>query len=227
MKVLNVKIDSNQQLATTILRTIERLVCDHSSAVKDGWRAIIEMQCYYEDDPYFRLDVQSNRGGGNYAEAKMAMLDNFGDLPATGLEDPKHFVECINQFFDGFPDASTIHEIVCRISVLDYIEQMPKDVAEFLREHGLTSYKGAIRVPYEILVSTEQGSIGTETGEIRIAFSGAEEWQDLFFATEILAELQQALNKFWECDQIWFNLRDLQADPRTEMWLKLLGVQEA
>ncbi len=227
MKVLNAKIGSNQKLSTDLLRTIEQLVCVHSSAVKDGWRAIIELESDNECAPYFRLDVQSNRGGGNYAEAKMAMLKRFERLPATGLEDPDDLAARFRLAFEGCPEARRIESALNKISVLDYIEQMPKKTAELLREYGLTSYKGAIRVPYEILVSTEQGSIDTETGEIRIAFSGAEEWQDLFFATEILAELQQALNKFWECDQIWFNLRDLQADPQTEMWLKLLGVQEA
>lgn len=224
---LNIHIENNSKLSTVMLRNIERLVCAYDASVADGWRAIIEMQCNGEDHPYFLLDVQSNRGGGNYAEAKMAMLKHFDDLPATGLDDTKDFVKRIRPVFDGLPNAQTIDLALSRISALDYIEQMPKETAEFLREHGLTSYKGAIRVPYEILVSTEEGKIDPTSGEIRIAFSGAEEWQDMFFATDILAELQQSLNELWEHDQIWLNLRGLRANHQTAMWLKLLGIREA
>lgn len=229
MNILNSNIENNQKLSTAVLRNIERLACDHKYAVEDGWRAIIEMQCEGEDHPYFQLDIQSNRGGGNYAEAKMQMLKRFPDLAATGLESPSDFAGRIRPYFDDRPDDQKVpfaDVAMNKIAALEYIEQMPKGTAEFLREHGLTSYKGAIRVPYEILVSTEHG-IDRTNGEIRIAFSGAEEWQDMFFTMDILADLRQSLNELWEYDQIWFNLRSLEADPQTKMWLNLLGIHEA
>ncbi len=227
---LNIHIENNSKLSTVMLRNIERLVCAYDASVADGWRAIIEMQCNGEDHPYFLLDVQSNRGGGNYAEVKMAMLKRFGDLAATGLDSVGTFLDRITPVLKNRPNGQEIPYMdvaLNRIAGLDYIEQMPKGTAEFLREHGLTSYKGAIRVPYEILVSTEEGKIDPTSGEIRIAFSGAEEWQDMFFATDILAELQQSLNELWEHDQIWLNLRGLRANHQTAMWLKLLGIREA
>ena len=227
---LNIHIENNSKLSTVMLRNIERLVCAYDASVADGWRAIIEMQCNGEDHPYFLLDVQSNRGGGNYAEVKMAMLKRFGDLAATGLDSVGTFLDRITPVLKDQPEGQEIpyaDAALTKIAGLEYIEQMPKGTAEFLREHGLTSYKGAIRVPYEILVSTEEGKIDPTSGEIRIAFSGAEEWQDMFFATDILAELQQSLNELWEHDQIWLNLRGLRANHQTAMWLKLLGIREA
>ena len=94
---LNIHIENNSKLSTVMLRNIERLVCAYDASVADGWRAIIEMQCNGEDHPYFLLDVQSNRGGGNYAEVKMAMLKRFGDLAATvGL--PVHVVRFYEKY---------------------------------------------------------------------------------------------------------------------------------
>lgn len=228
MNILNSNIENNQKLSTATLRNIERLVCAHRCAVEDGWRAIIEMQCEGEEHPYFQLDVQSNRGGGNYAEAKMQMLKLFPDLTATGLESPKEFVARLDQHIEQIPpeQLETFKTVKSNIAKLEYIEQMPRCGAESLRDCGLTSYKGAIRVPYEILVSTKHG-IDRTSGEVRIAFSGAEEWQDVFFTMDILADLRQSLNELWEYDQIWFNLRGLEADPQTKMWLNLLGIREA
>lgn len=230
MNPLHANIENNQKLATTVLRNLEKLACAHSDAVPDGWRAIIEMQCDGDDHPYFQLDIQGNKGGGNYAEAKMAMLKRFPELAATGLETPSAFAERLRPIFENRSEGQEVpfaDVAINKISALEYIEQMPKSTAEFLREHGLTSYKGAIRVPYDILVTTDHGSIERTTGEIRISFSGAEEWQDLFFATDILADLRQSLDELWNYDQIWLNLRGLKADPQTNMWVKLLGIREA
>lgn len=229
MNPLNVNIQNNPKLSTAVLRNLEKLVCNHSDAVSNGWRSIIEMQRDGEDHPYFQLDIQGNKGGGLYAEAKMAMLKRYPDLAATGLENPATFADRIRGFLCDRPEGQQIPFVdvaMNKIAELDYIEQMPKSTAEFLRANGLTSYKGAIRVPYEILVSAEHG-IDRSKGEIRIAFSGAEEWQDLFFATDILADLRQSLDELWDYDQIWLNLRGLEADPQTKMWLKLLGICEA
>lgn len=236
MNILKSSIENNQKLSTATLRSIERLVCVHGYTVEDGWRAIIEMQCEGEEHPYFQLDVQSNRSGGDYAEAKMQMLKHFPDLTATGLESPKEFVARLDQHIEQIPpeQLETFKAVKSNIAKLEHIEQMRRCDAESLRDCGLTSYKGAIRVPYETLVSTKHG-IDRASGEVRIAFNGAEEWQDtfskewqdVFFTMDILADLRQSLNELWEYDQIWFNLRGLEADPQTKMWLNLLGIREA
>lgn len=251
MKILEFYCDDNmamtgdlEKLSAKISRHIEKMTNEYADAVADGWRVIIEM-CSVEEYPhdadrYFYLDVQSDQGGGDYAEAKMSTL-HFSDLAATGLEEPMKFAKWLansTYIFNGGDNGDRFERSIDRICELDYIEQMPRDVAEYLRELGLTSYKGAIRAPYEISITEDDDDHKSERGEIRIAFSGAEEWQDLFFATSILSCVQRTLESDDECliacmqqiepldddssMSIKFDLHGLQDNPQTNMWLKLL-----
>lgn len=227
MKILNANIKDHTALSTDLLRGLEDIACTSSDSFKDGWRAIIKLQAEDRTEPYFVLDVQSNRGGGDYAEVKMRMLEQFPDLPATGLESPEHFASRLSKFIGNIPlsDQEALKCVKDNIAKLDWIEQMPRHAAETLRDFDLTSYKGAIRIPYEGLVSADDG-IDDFAGEIRIAFSGAEEWQDMLLCVQLLRNIQRSLLKCWPNDQIWYNLRALQAEPQLKMLLTYLGVDE-
>lgn len=238
MKVLSYYSDCTPSLNAKIMRSIEAIACRHHKVFPDGWRALIELQRENENKPYYALDIQSNKGGGDYAVTKMEMLNHFPNLAATGGSNPDHFYTILNTLTntEHIPDSITA-PILKKLTQLNRLSELNDDYWRILSPYGVTHYYGGIRIPYEILVTEhtegftnrddgEQSVIPT-SGEIRISFSGAKEWEDLFFTLCILADLQNTLNELWSKDQIWYNFRELKADPHIALWIDLLDLREA
>lgn len=116
--------------------------------------------------------------------------------------------------------------IVARLLEADKLTDLSEEDWRSLSPHGLTHWYGGLRIPYDSLV-TEGDSIHNKKGEIRIAFSGAKEWQDVFFALRIFYGIQVIMNELWSSDQIWYNLRNLQEDPVVGFWINNMEVSEA
>jgi len=231
MKVLKYESQCTPQLNTQIMRSIESLVCHHRNVLPEGWRCVIEFERYADDGPYYQLDIQSNQGGGDYAPVKMQMLKHFPKRAATGGDTPTSFCHII----DGRVPNDIAGPILDKLRHLRRLSELDNDYWEILSHYGLTHWYGGIRIPYDILVTESDDTlfasskqvVNSTTGEIRIAFSGAKEWEDTFFAFCIFNDIQNTLDKLWDCDQIWYNLRGLQADPHLEIWLDLLSIREA
>ena len=241
MKVLEYKSQCTPQLNARIMRSIEALVCRHRNILPNGWRCLVEFQRSENDHPYYHLDIQSNQGGGDFAPVKMQMLKHFPERAATGGDTPEDFCKIMEDFRSTKrpPGQYIPDDIVCpiinKLTHMQRLTELDNSYWDILSRYGLTHWYGGIRIPYDILVTEDDDALlaGSEqvvnqtTGEIRISFSGAKEWEDTFLAFYIFGDIQNALNELWDQDQIWYNLRGLQADPHLEIWLDLLGIREA
>lgn len=221
-----------------ILRVIERLACKYRSSLPNGWRAVVKFQRNDEKKPYYHLDLQSNQGGGEYALVKMQMLELFPEIALTGNSTPSE----LREMMESLERRNLApHEVLeaphKQLETCCAATDLFEGHWEKLAKYGLTHWHGGMRIPYDILVTehqlktednpnTTQDIINTK-GEIRIAFSGAKEWQDVFFAVKIFQGIQVILNELWSADQTWYNLRDLKKDLITDFWLTNLGIEEA
>lgn len=228
MKVLHKSIGTLSEPAAGVARLVDELTRDYQASLTEGWTAIIEMQERGRDEPLFWLELQNDQGGGEFARTKLQTLQQFPDLPATGCMQVDELVQRLNRLLDtqemSTADAGRLQAIITSLYKKERITEIPHQTNEGLQKFGLTTYKGAIRVPYAIYHMVEGGHI--EQGEIRIAFSGAKEWQDLMLTVLMLQNFQRGLCRFWDTAHIWFNLSDLNQLPEVAMALHLVDVRE-
>lgn len=213
---------NNPKLNTQIMDSIEYSVCHYRSVLPDGWRCIVKMQDAKDQRPYYTLDLQSDHGGGDYAPIKMQMLEMFPNIAATGGSTLTEFC----QFIHEKVPSNVAQPILSKLERIDRLTELNQDYWTMLSHYGLTHWYGGIRIPYNILTTREQ-SVKNRQGEIRIAFSGAKEWEDTFFAFRTLRDIQKILKTLWPTDQIWYNLRHLKQDCHLGIWLNLLDIREA
>lgn len=248
MKTLNYKIAREhlsengrmklQEVAAQILRMLEHDVCAFDYVLPDGWRCIVKVidnTPIVADNPSYMellyLDVQSNRGGGTYAEAKMNSMEKI-KIFASASRPAKTGGELQFALVEAKVKEDEIHYI-------DYgrLETVSNSTWNWMRDQGVAPWYGGITVPYECLVSMPAGGgcnhgeihyeMKKKTGMIRIAFSGASQEQDLFFALSVLRIMTEKADDIFSTAQAWFNLRGLEEIPAIKMWLQLLGIKEA
>lgn len=229
MKILGSRSNQNEKLFAILMRELAGLVDDYTESLQDGWRLLVEME---DQDSaksvgaFFNLDVQADQGGGDFAATKMNTLKLFPDMAGTGLDTPEGFADRVSNcgLLTG-DQAQAFAKLRRKILLAPRSESLFGSINETLRQDcGLTTYRGGIRVPYT-LISFTDGAAREVRGEIRIAFSGAKEWQDMCMACFVLRDLQQAIQKCWESVQVTYHLAGLQADQQYNMWLKLLGIR--
>lgn len=231
MKIVNFTSQCQPQMNARIMHSIELNVCRYRHNLPSGWRCIVELQHDTDHQPYYALDIQSNQGGGDYAPVKMQMLKAFPERAATGGDTYQDFIKI---FEDRIPRDSAV-SLANKITRAEHLDVLNDDEWRLLAQHDITRWYGGIRIPYDTLATKNHGAcltstnmqvISQHTGEIRIAFSGAKEWQDLFFAFRIFKDIQKILHKYCDQNQIWYNLRQLQSDPNLGFWLNLLKIHE-
>jgi len=220
MKIITYKTEGNSDAKTgVILRTLEHLVCKYAYLVPDGWRFILKMQVAGETKPYYHLDVQSKDGGGDYARAKMSTLEKFPKRAATGGDTLSNLLKAISML-----DYTDYYK---QISELESIDLLTENMWVWLRDEvEFAPCYGGIRIPYEDLI-VEGDEISTEIGEIRIAFSGASQEQDIFFALNIFRALNDSFVEIYPNTQGRLDLSKLEKVPAVKFWLDLLGIREA
>lgn len=218
----------SEQFNTRIMRMIEEVVCRYRGSLPNGWRVIIKLQSDGDDQPFYHLDLMSNARGGDFADVKMGMLERFPELSATGTDSPTDMINRIESLVECqiIPEKTAMYASGILAAEASKLTDLPEDDWWMLSRYGLTHWYGGLRIPYDSLV-TEGDSIHNKKGEIRIAFSGAKEWQDVFFALRIFYGIQVIMNELWSSDQIWYNLRNLQEDPVVGFWINNMEVSEA
>lgn len=223
------------ELNAKILRGIENLVCRYCQILADGWRCCIEFQRSEDVNPYYKLDLQSNAGGGEFAPVKMAMLKRFPKACGTGSISLQAIIHSLKE------DGDIPKALFDRLCALSDVSKLTDDDWEQLKNFGITRWYGGIRIPYDILVTDVKKAemfdeeldevleqkIEETRGEIRITFSGAKEWQDSFFCFCIFERVQSILNSLWSKDQIWYNLREFKNVPALQFWVEALTIAEA
>lgn len=194
------------------MRAISNLVEEYEKALPRGWRAIIELQRANDRGTYYELDVCSEKDAGGAAPTKMQALRVFPDRSHTGYAE----LETLRG------DLHKIHlhednpELFAEISRCGCVHDIPISLYQKVEDAcGISLWYGGIRVPYDILVTDknqkaqDSASIHRTTGEIRVVFSGAKEWQDTFFAFRIMNDVQRIMAKRWKRDQITFSTTGL------------------
>lgn len=238
MKVLNLKSQESPELSAKILRSIEDLVCYYREVLPKGWRCRIEFQDSDDARPYFKLDVQSNHGGGDFAPVKMKMLRLYSalypNIYGTGKINPLMIRTILNRIE---PEDAATGGLLASLADMESASEITETEWEILKEFGITHWYGGIRIPYDMLVTdAEEPLLASESaeqhvaekkGEIRIAFSGAKEWQDTYLCFCLFERVQSILNSLWSNKQIWYNLRGFQEDPCLQFWVKARNIAEA
>lgn len=229
------------RILTRLTRRIEQLVCNYDYLVPDGWRAIVmERSSSHLFMPRLYLDIQSNRGGGDYAKVKLETLKFFSEEVATRPVDGKELARMAEQSLSVI-DADRDNKLLEEPSTQKILKQiwrrsdpneLPEHIWEWLRDQcHVTACYGGIKVPYEALnVKAQpaiQAQVKDDAGELLIAFSGASAEQDLMFATGILCDLLKAYKVELPLVQTWYNLRGLKKIPAVRLWLDIWGIQEA
>ena len=176
----------------------------HYKSVIDGFQAIVQLDdssCVahneetnllpcdegYLDPMVARFHLTDGENRGTFAEAKMATLEFFPDLPATGFMDLQEFLKLASQNIDS-QHYSEISKMAAyrKIASYDNASQLTKEDHIWLRDNlGLTLYPGGVRI----------GVIGTKgfQGEVKVTFSGLTQEQDLSLAFLIFKCFQIAL----------------------------------
>ena len=220
MKVLGYQAEKGYEEKTgAILGKLERLVCEHKYLVPNGWRCIVRMQRYEGLHPYYyHLDVQSDRGGGSWAEAKMHTVETLEGCGATFPMSIKELCDVLEDCYESdFADEFSKCENVASLSK----EQMAR-LVDCENGPGIAPGYGGIAVPYDRLIVKEDRAM-SEKGEIRVAFSGASQEQDLFFALIVF----RTLRGLFMGEHCWIDLGELEKIPPIKFWLDLLQIKEA
>jgi len=230
MKVRDFYSECSPELNAAILRKVDSLACHYRGILGDGWRCCIEFQRKEDKKPYYLLDVESNMGGGEYAPVKMQTLKLFPEVCATGLISLPVILDAMTNIL------SVSDAFFERMLRMHDFEELKAEDWQKLRELGITKWFGGIRVPYEAMVTevckaTSAGEadkqvVSSKPGEIRVAFSGATEWQDTFFAFQLFGRIQEILNQQWTQDQIWYNLRAFKPHPKLQFWVTAMELPE-
>lgn len=212
-------ISSYEEIMAAAMAQVEDSVCRYRYLLPRGWRCIAKIKG--ADRTVAHLDLQSNQGGGSFAEVKMQTLEDWG-VAATGCHD----LQFIQRLIQGSPYEKM--ERGQEILKMSSLEEMRKIHHEWLREKlGYTNYYGGINVPYDELSAKVNSADQPETGFIQIAFSGASQEQDTMFAVRVLWSIQEAMVRTFTRSQFWFNLRELEEIPNVKFWLDNFGIEEA
>ncbi len=231
MKVLYYQHEGEADVApkknAIIQRELARLEREYPDLLEKGWRCIVKMRKNGEKSPYYHLDVQSNKGGGSYAEAKVHTLETFRGKAATGGET---IIELLRMIAPITNDRTYDEQI----RQCEDVDSIPNRIWEWLRrEHGIAPCYGGVRIPYvdnitgDTDVCDDSNSHCVETGEIIIAFSGAPQVLDLFFALSVFKALNDSFTTLCPNVSGELDLYQLRQKPVVGFWLKQLGIQEA
>ena len=223
MKIMKYVAESGTERETGIfLRTLERTVRDYSFLLGDGWRCVLEKQYEDEEKACYHIDVQSDRGGGDYAHVKMDTLRSFPNLWASGNVNFTEFVELVES---KVADSKGFAENLKLIKELGSFNLIPLSLRESLRDEvGITYFYGGIRIHFSSM-SVADNDIDKRNGEIRIAFSGASQEQDLFFALTIIKALNEAYDEIYPYSNYVFALDRFKNIPMVRFWLELLKIE--
>lgn len=230
MEVTKMSSKCKAQFNTKILRLIESITAAHAAELPNGFEAIIEIQCTdrgADNSPYYELHVQSDGGCPvSAAGYKMNFLKKFPDRGFSGYERIEDLLEDLQTMSVNESNSELCNGIAKLISPRQMIAGQHGDLQGLT---GVSACYGAIRVPYCILVTEEdyasdEQSVRKTQGEIRVSFSGAMEWQDLFYAFSIMRRVQEVMLKQWKNDQIAFNTAALtQTEDRSiQFYTKVL-----
>lgn len=223
MKVLSDELydgisDQTVEILAAIMNRMEVTTHDYEYLLPRGWRLIAELD--YFDQKTAKLDIQADKGGGSFAEVKMKTLkDSSSKRPATGTDDISFIEELI--VMEGLRETEVGAEI-CELMDAKHLTRLHH---EWLRDKlGYTNFYGAIRIPFRAITIYPNM---VDKNEIRFAFSGGTEEQDIMFAVWALSEFQRKVVESFREFHFTFDLDALKKIPNVQLWIDLLDVRES
>ncbi len=206
----------------SFLNALERSIEAYHYLLPRGWRLIIEHE---SGDERLVLDLQSDKGGGSFAKVKMRTLKEMTPKKyATGGDDLEYILQTIRSRLPLAEECEMYQEI-CALAEAG---NLTRKQHEWLRDIvGYTNFCGAVRIPYERNFEIIKKATSEEdyTGELRIAFSGASEEQDVMFTLRILREVQ-FLQCWYRRSLPYYGLQPLSKIPNIRLWLEELNIKE-
>lgn len=218
MKILQNSTQNNPVLAAAIQRAARIISREYDLALPKGWQLIVKLKSGEETLVHLHL---SEGEGGSYAKAKMSTLENFPEMPYTGADgtaDVLYMLEKLN-----LDDSENADEI-CTVESPNLFT---KEQREWLRDEcEIASMYGGIRIPYEFLINADKEYQSINDGEILIAFSGATQEQDVFFALYVLRAIQHSLAAHESHVLHDYVLSDLHKNCVIGHWLQLMRIHD-
>lgn len=218
MKILQNSTQNNPVLAAAIQRAARIISSEYDLALPKGWQLIVKMKT--NGITYFHQHLQE-KTGGSYASAKMHVLEIMPKQSYTRDEDPTLILHTLEEL--GLDESDIVDEI-CQ---LESSNQMSRKQREWLRDECNLAYMyGGIRIPYEFLINANKEHQSINDGEILIAFSGATQEQDVFFALYVLRAIQHSLAVHESHVLHDYILSDLRKNCVIGHWLQLMRVHD-
>lgn len=182
--------------------TIEQLMSgpNYGYLLPNGWRAIVRIDLpvahnNWEMDNLI-LDVQADEGGGSFAKVKMDTLEQYPKMIATGLLEFKDLSDLVLAAVQSNRIAREDMGIAADLIRYTDGTALSRMQHEWLRDKlDITNFMGGVRLSIygqESVLDSDDESF-RKKGEIRVAVSGATEWQDTYLALVIA---QWTLNTF-------------------------------
>ncbi len=217
-------------LCAGLLTVTEELTDSYDPQLPNGWRSLIrinEIDSAKNRHSILTINTESAIGGGEYADTKLAMLEKFRELSYTGEEDASKLAYLLKETYGSDP---TIQTVCDQLYDAGKTIRVDPEVWEILRKkhYSVTHWYGGIRIPAlrRAISHTPNTIIKEARYEIIIAFSGAKQWMDVFFALSIFKELQELISASWADSTIRYDLSALESDPQIEFFLHNLGIQK-
>lgn len=213
---------TREEAVPRFTRLVEQIIEHWDYLLPRGWKLLVEDESAGEK---LTLELQSDSGGGSFADVKMQTLKSTPTKCFTGGDSVEHIVRTAMANLPLPGGCLMLDEI----SSLTRSSDLTRAQHEWLRDRiGYTNFYGAVRVPYEknFAAATDNRKVTDYNGQLRIAFSGASEEQDVMFALRVLREIQ--FHQCWyEGWSPYYNLRGLYRAPNIHLWLKELKIKES
>lgn len=215
----------NDNLAATIKRCVGAITKEYDFALPRGWRCIVEMETLPEQksgepSSLFHLDIQADKGGGSWAEAKIQTLKTRGYVVTRPMDGN----ELLNAIYDSGLQKTEMGQEICgditdggKTSSDQLTEAQLKWLVDIENGPGIAPDFGGIQIRSRCHFF-EDGKALAETDVIRVAFSGAKAWQDLMFDVFVLGHIMKHFNELPD-ESFEFDLEPLKQIPEPRFWL--------
>lgn len=180
----------------------------YSYAHHGKWRAIVEIVC--DKRLVFYSDIQSVNGGGSWAQAKHKALrkaDYTRDMDICEIK----------ELISNGPLANT--EMAKSIYEVEHFGLLTKKQLAWIVDvdngPGLAPGYGGIKIPVKILYRDDEGTqLFRQNAWIKVSFSGATQYQDLYFAFGIFDLVIDTIKGFDKSIRLSYDLEGLLVDAQ-------------
>lgn len=188
------------------------------------WRAITQISLAPNTkggkvETAFYADIQSINGGGSWAQAKHKALYSGADFTRQmTVKEIKQIIANDPEFADT-EMANSIYDVM---SFDQLTEEQLHWLVDVERGPGIAPGYGGIKIPIKIQYRDETSKLCKRRGWIMCSFSGAKQWQDLYFALCLFNMIFDAIERYDNSIRVSFEIAGLTRDPEIALWTDLM-----